>query len=99
MYRTRADQHGVYKTAEAKVYEQEVWYITNKLKPLEGDIRLMLYFYFPRNNRDIDSGLKSILDCMQNKAYFNDKQITKLYVEKHVDKKNPRVEVEYEEVK
>lgn len=71
---------------------------TGKRKILTGKISMKIKFFFTRN-RDIDSGLKVLLDLFQKQdIYLNDKQVIELIVNKYQDLEKPRVEVEINEV-
>lgn len=63
-------------------------------KPLEGPVGLTVEFFYPKANRDIDGGLKSLLDAFKGILLVDDKQIVELHVFKKKDSKNPRVIVE-----
>lgn len=68
--------------------------------PLSGDVQMEIHWFY-RINRDIDAGLKVLLDLFQKQnIYLNDRQvrkITNMTIER--DSKNPRVEVELCEIK
>ena len=71
-----------------------------KGKPLDGPVSLEIHWFY-KNDRDIDAGLKVLLDLFQKQSvYLNDGQvrrITNMTIDE--DKKNPRVEVEINEIK
>jgi Holliday junction resolvase RusA-like endonuclease len=61
-------------------------YNTGK-KPLTGDVRVHLDFTIAIN-RDIDSLIKPVLDCLQKAQILkNDSQITRLFVSKKAKKR------------
>lgn len=93
LYRTSSRRPGVYKTQEAKDYEEEVALRLRLLKPTDQPVSLTVDCYFGRSNNDIDSRLKVLLDVLQGIVYINDRQIVELIVRKHVDKLSPRVSV------
>ena len=88
-----------YKSKEAKEYAEEVGWLLKQIKPEEGQVRLKLNFCFGRD-RDIDSGLKVLLDALSGYIYNNDKQIVEMQVIKQViprgGQAKPCVYVEYE---
>lgn len=102
--------HGsvMYKKALAKAWEQEAGYeiinqrnkqkIQTKLPLLNGVIMGIEWFY--KYNRDIDSGLKILLDLFQKQGiYKNDMQVRRFsHYGIQPDKQNPRVEVEIEDL-
>lgn len=72
-----------YKSKEAKLYQEEIAWRLKQEKPLEGQVKLVLFFAFSRD-RDIDSGLKVLLDSLSGYLYLDDKQIVELVVTKSV---------------
>lgn len=87
----------MYKTREAKAWEDEVGYIilgTAKRTRFTGTVEVNVMMRLVRN-RDIDSSLKLLLDVMQTmEVYENDSQIMKLTVEKRFVALYPTIEVE-----
>ncbi len=63
---------------------------------LQGDIEVTVYLYGIK--LDIDNGLKATLDAMQGVLYENDRQIKRLYVEKHECLFEPYIRVAVEEL-
>src|SRR3990167_2048840 len=59
---------------------------------LKGKVRLFIYWFFKRE-RDIDSGLKPLLDVLTGIVYQDDKQVTEVNMRKYSDKEDPRVEI------
>jgi len=68
-------------------YEREVLYLLPKGKITWGSLVLTLKLGVSNRNSDIDNPIKPILDILQKKYGFNDKQIVKLEVEKKLVKK------------
>lgn len=61
--------------------------------PLDGDLHVRIEFYYPnKRNRDIDN-IKGLLDALTSIVWLDDGQITQLELTKHVDAKNPRIEL------
>ena len=62
--------------------------------PIKGDVKVGITWYY-RINRDIDAGLKVLLDLLQKQnVYENDRQVREImYIKILRDIKNPRVEV------
>ena len=87
-----------YKSQEARDWEEKATYALiksgyrQKHKMIEGILGLRIDFYLKRD-RDCDSGIKLLMDFLQNKVYRNDRQVKHLIVEKFEDKINPRVEI------
>ena len=72
----------------------------NNIKCIDdGNIELFIIWFRARKAGDIDGILKVVLDSLQGVVYKNDSQITRLVVEKHDDKKNPRIELEWYDLK
>lgn len=69
-----------------------------KHRPLTGDVSVLVYFYVPNNRSDIDNFLKGFLDCMTGIVWKDDHQITELHAFKIIEKKNPRIELEIEDL-
>lgn len=94
IYRRPRFGAGLYKTEEAKNYDRYVKKKLHQYNPVLGPISVRLEFYFLNSKRDIDSGLKVLLDAMQGRMYTNDTQIKELHVYKLKDKLYPRVDIE-----
>ncbi len=76
-----------FKTPAYTAYEREVWYLLPKIKPPEGVLAVYLEFGFSSTQADIDNPIKNILDILQKKYQFNDRQIASLHVIKKLVKK------------
>ena len=60
-------------------------------EPLARNVCVNIIQYFgDKRKRDIDAGLKIILDSMTDIVYLDDSQITEMHVFKDYDKNNPR---------
>lgn len=96
VYRTRPGAHGLYKTQEAKAWEEEAQWVAKMARddstPWEGPVEMVVRTYL-KKDRDIDGSLKILLDCFQDIVYVKDSQVTKLTVTKQQDAANPRLEV------
>jgi Holliday junction resolvase RusA-like endonuclease len=64
---------------------------------LSGDVRVTAKIYYASRRPDLDESL--ILDCMQGKIYENDRAVKEKHIFWGLDKKNPRAEIEVEEIK
>jgi Holliday junction resolvase RusA-like endonuclease len=51
------------------------------------------YYHWSHTKRDIDNYAKLVLDSMAGIVFVDDSQIKYLFLSKHYDKHNPRVEV------
>lgn len=91
----------VYTPKATKVYEQKV--VAEALAarcPLHrGHLAVSIALFWPdKRRRDVDNGVKAILDGLNGRAWRDDAQIVQLLVTKRYDKENPRAEVVIEEV-
>lgn len=88
------------KTPKTKEYER-LFYAQCPLrdKNITGFFKLTLDVFNENNRKDIDNALKIVLDCLQScKAIKNDRQCMEIHVRKLIDKTDPRIELEIEEV-
>jgi Holliday junction resolvase RusA-like endonuclease len=94
MYRTVPGGRGMYKSRKCKQWELEAQWTAKAADStlIEGSVGIMVDLYL-KNDRDIDSSTKALLDCLQGIAYSNDSQIKELLVRKFKDTANPRLEV------
>lgn len=77
------------------------WEIASQWRnePLTGPVSLAITYYFgDQRKRDIDSYLKVLLDCMNERVYLDDSQVTELHVYKCIDIKEPRTLIEVTEL-
>ena len=86
---------GLRLSPDASAWKQAAYFAALEVftDALEGEIEAVYDFYFPDKRSDIDNGLKALNDALQGAAYINDRQIHRLTATKHLDKRNPRVEV------
>lgn len=77
-----------YRTDEYRCYQKEVLYSLPKLK-IDFKKKLIINFVFGFSNSasDIDNPIKPILDIMQKKYLFDDKQVYEMNIKKEVVKK------------
>jgi len=77
-----------YKTPKYKSYEKELLLMLPPIKiNFKRDLSIHLTFGFSSTLSDIDNPLKPILDVLQKKYRFDDKQIFELKVKKEIVKK------------
>ena len=96
LYRRAPGGHGMYKTAEAKEWAEECQWEFKKAKGVcivRGGVDIHMRLFVSRD-RDIDSCFKLVLDSLEEFAYLNDSQVTRLIAYKEVDKSNPRIEID-----
>ncbi len=71
-----------FKTPQYKAYETEILYSLPTDIKIPKKARIELKIGVSSKNADIDNPVKPLLDCLQKKYSFNDKQIYKLIIEK-----------------
>lgn len=76
--------------------------VMNGQEPLKGEIcaQVKLFRKYKPTAKifgDVDNFLKNIFDAMNSVVYVDDRQIVRCVVEKHLDKVNPRAEIQVEE--
>lgn len=72
-----------FKTDSYKKYEKELLLILPKTKfKFDGMLRVELFFAFSSAASDLDNPVKPILDILQKKYQFDDKQIFELNIRK-----------------
>jgi hypothetical protein len=67
---------------------EEIW---------EDDVRVTIHIYYASRRPDLDESV--ILDCLQDVAYRNDRQVKEKHIFWHLDRENPRAEIEVEKIK
>lgn len=86
-----------YKSKDSKTAQDAIrWEIRSQYrgKLIEHNVAVEIVFYWKDKRRDIDSGLKSLLDALTGIVWKDDRQVIDLHVWKEVDKENPRVELD-----
>lgn len=85
-----------YKSKEAKDWEEEAGWVIKKSyrgNPVGSPVYVGIEFFF-KTKRDIDGGIKIVLDLLQRQGILvNDSLIEHLNIKKYLDKDNPRCEV------
>ena len=94
--------HGsIAKTKALTSYEKSFYLQCSKYRNLnlKGLFELNINVFNESQRPDLDNSFKIILDCLQScKAILNDRNCVKIVAQKFVDKKNPRIEFELNEV-
>lgn len=91
----RAGSYVIYKTHECRNYEKSFakQCVVYKNKNISVPFELEIDVYYPTRANDLDGSFKIALDCMAMcKAIKNDNLCVKITANKHIDKKNPRIE-------
>ena len=77
-----------FKTKAYKAFEKEMLILLPKLKkPITTPIKISLVFGFSNKLSDIDNPIKMVLDILQKKYKFNDRDIYELNIKKEITKK------------
>lgn len=79
---------------EGKAYKQHVATVADGMQPFVGDVWITFKWYRPRRIGDLDGIFKVILDGLKGFAYYDDKQVARIWADRFDDKSAPRVEVE-----
>lgn len=88
------------KTKSAKEYEQSFFMQCSlRRKNISCRFKLTVDVYFKSDLPDLDNAMKVILDCLQGcGAIKNDRLCAEIHARKLIDKINPRIEFEIEEL-
>lgn len=83
-----------YKTNDYKRYERDLLLLLPKVPFPKENIKLTLKIGFKNKASDIDNVLKPLLDILQKKYNFDDKEINELHIYKEITK-TPFIEIAY----
>lgn len=88
------------KTDATKRYEQNFFMQCSlRKKGICKRFKITLDVYFASDRPDLDNAQKVVLDCLQTcGAIKNDRLCAEIHARKLIDKKNPRIEFEIEEL-
>lgn len=88
------------KTESTKKYEQDFFMqCTLRKKGICKRFKLTVDVFFGSDRPDLDNAMKILLDCLQTcGAIKNDRLCAEIHARKLIDKKNPRIEFEIEEL-
>lgn len=88
------------KTDATKKYEQDFFMQCSlRKKGICKRFKLTIDVFFTSDRPDIDNSLKVVFDCLQScGAIKNDRLCAEIHARKLIDKKNPRIEFEIEEL-
>lgn len=76
------------------------WRIKNKWSTTTGKVIVRLWYFFPdKRRRDTHNTLKALLDALEaGRIYEDDKLALPRIMDYEIDRKNPRIEIEFEEL-
>ena len=100
--RPRRSRNGTWyspsRNDERRIGEHVKWQMHEKhVERLSGPVALMLRFYrLDKRRVDADNLAKAVLDGLNGILYTDDDQVTSLTIEKHVNQRRPRTEIEVE---
>lgn len=85
-------------STKGRQYKETVQMIcmVKKVKPLDGDVKVIACFYRPRKSGDLDNVLKALLDSVKGYLWHDDKQVIEIHAYRYDDKDDPRVELSAE---
>lgn len=88
------------KTPSLKKYEESFYaQCSIRGKNIKGFFKLDVDIYHENMRPDLDNAFKVLLDCLQSCGVIkNDRQCMEIHARKLVDKKDPRVDFELEEI-
>jgi len=92
--RARVTDHGTFTPAKTAAWEEHVGWAYKGKPFFAGPVGLRITFYRDRKGADIDNLLKSTMDALNGVAYGDDVQVIHVEMDKRIDRKNPRVELE-----
>ena len=88
------------KTNAMEGYEESFFMQCSlRRKMISTRFKLTIDVFFRSDQPDLDNSLKIVLDCLQScNAIKNDRLCAEIHARKLIDKKNPRIEFEIEEL-
>ena len=94
-YVVRGGSARALKSERARNYAKDCEWWLRKQRPvkLDGPLEVTIEAYFPSRRGDVDNRIKAVLDVLQGHAFANDSQVERLSITRHIDKKDPHVEV------
>ena len=76
-----------FKTPEYKKYEKQVLSLLPLIRMPAAPYEIRIKFFFSNRGSDVDNGVKLIVDLMQKKYNFNDREVYRIVAEKEIVKK------------
>lgn len=88
------------KSKALKEYEQSFFMqCRNRGKMIDKRFALKIDVFYASDRPDLDNSLKIVLDCLQScKVIKNDRLCAEIFARKLIDKKEPRIYLELEEL-
>jgi crossover junction endodeoxyribonuclease RusA len=83
----------VFVSKDAARYREIVKTICTGITPMAGDLFVSYRVYRPQKSGDLQNRAKVLDDALNGIAWGDDKQITKIEMERFDDKEFPRIEV------
>jgi Holliday junction resolvase RusA-like endonuclease len=93
-------RNGMYKSKALSDYEKKFFIqCRNRNKLITGYFEVGVKVFYPTERADLDNALKVVMDCLQTaKVIVNDNKCVKIVAEKYLDKANPRIELNINEL-
>jgi len=92
----------IYMTQDGKdLKEAYQWQLKTqwRQRPIKKGVELILYIYYPdKKRRDADNAMKIVFDALKQIVFEDDSQVMHYSVYKRVDKQNPRVDIDVQEL-
>lgn len=63
------------------------------MRPLKGNVVVVMEFYRPQKSGDVDNRIKQLLDALRGVGFEDDKQVVEITARRFEDKANPRAVV------
>lgn len=73
-----------FKTKAYKIYEKEVLHLLPALQLPPAPYKICFEFGFSNKKSDLDNPVKILLDILQKKYGFDDKEIFEMNIKKHI---------------
>lgn len=88
-------------SAEGRAYKRDVHLYIGQMalsgRPEWADdvtFTVSCHYYFKNRRRDLDGGHKILQDAIFEAWHINDRRVHEIHLYRHIDKTNPRVEVD-----
>ncbi|OMF17203.1 endodeoxyribonuclease RusA [Paenibacillus amylolyticus] len=85
---------------EETILHATVWRNKNRWSTATGKVIVRLWYFFPdKRRRDTHNTLKPLMDALEDAGIYEDDQTALPQImDYEVDRKNPRIEIEFEKI-
>ena len=96
----KASGSRVYKSVEASQYQHDVRWECRAagIDPLQGKVAVIIDAYFTHTRSDLDNVTKVLFDALNGFVWQDDRQVYQMCLTKHIDRSNPRIELQVMEI-